>query len=526
MPSRSLKMRPVVGLLLALWGCEADVAETDDASVQGGGGGVALDAGPLGGDTGEGGQAAGGTTSAGGAGGVPTGGAPSGGAGGGEPPVCDAQSDPDACAAAGCYWWMSDARCHDAGPVNPCDQPDPATCAAAGCEWTDAGCAEALPPEGCEGLREVACSARPECLWAVDHCELDQSQLPCAQLPLGECALRGDCAWDDVASLCGPRPEGLCATLDPVACDLRADCQPEYAPAPECDCVPCDAADPACDPNACACPDVFLRCGQARADCAMTPAGSCDATPGCHLDADTGLCRADAPVDPCAGYPPDVCVLDARCRLEEFEVCDGGVPENCVLQAACVRTADPCAPTPIDACRVSDACHVEVGQICECGGAAAGAPADPVDPNAPGARIAPPPPAPEGCVCNLVELCLSNPPPPGVDCFAQAPDQCEAAGCALFVPDVACPPCDPNAGPCEPCEPPPPPACLDLGTYCGIQTPEACVADAHCAVQAVEVCESGPCMPDTGCPEPVCALVDQCVPSAAPPPPPGPPPAP
>jgi hypothetical protein len=57
MPSRSWKIRPVVGLLLALWGCEADVAATDDAGVQGAGGGATVDAGPQGGVTGEGGQA-------------------------------------------------------------------------------------------------------------------------------------------------------------------------------------------------------------------------------------------------------------------------------------------------------------------------------------------------------------------------------------------------------------------------------------------------------------------------------------
>ena len=187
-----------------------------------------------------------------------------------------------------------------------------------------------------------------------------------------------------------------------------------------------------------------------------------------------------------------------------------------------MRISTPCAPPPLDLCRVSDACHVEVGQICECGGEARPGPAEPANPADPGARIAPPPPAPEGCVCNLVELCLSNPPPPGVDCLALAPEQCEAAGCALFAPPDACPPCDPNAGPCEPCEAPL--VCLDLGTYCGVQTPEACALDAHCAVESVEVCESGPCMPDTGCPEPICGVVDQCAPAVAAPP--APPPAP
>ena len=674
----------------ALWvlaagaaGCEPAASTSDDAGAAGGSPGLE-DAAISGGSGGPGGQVAGGS-----GGDAPGGQMPGGDAGGtiggAEPPACAGLIDAAACGASGCYWWTSDGLCHESAPVNPCDQPDPATCQAAGCEWVEAGCVPPAPG-GCDGLREVACSARPECHWVVDRCELDPADLPCERLNLDQCALRPECGWNAEAGACGLRPEGLCATLDSVACALRPDCQAESAPAPDCVCPPCAEGDPACDaaaPPACECPEFFLRCGQAQANCAQTPLEACEQTPGCHVgpapDSGCGCdcppgaqdcacppcpevlaCLSDAPADPCATLDLMTCPLDVRCHVEQREICDDAAPDpgmgapppgGCFVQERCVRTADACAEMALDACRGSAVCHVEIGQICECDGRAdAGAPApagnDPAAgvPAGDGAadRIAPPPPAPEGCVCSQVELCLGNqgpppacealanpadcaaagclsdlrwddpvcaacagagarpacdpadpdcgafapicpeacylcfapapvdfpcealdpmacaaradcqwsgdvapcdcrmgdpmclcpdpgvgvcmpvgPPPPVDACFGLGLDACEASGCAVYAPPFECPPCDPESGMCFPCDPLPP-ECVDLATFCGVQDPDACAADARCALSRAQLCEEQPCMPGAVCPEPVCDVVEVCVPAnpgPVPPPP-------
>ena len=540
--------------------CEQTAPSESDADLGAGGSGGACAAPPCDGEPG--GEGGGG----GPLGGVPQGGAageahPGGaggaaGEGGGEPPPsCAGLAEPNACSAAGCYWWASDETCHEDGPQNPCDQPDAASCGAAGCEWTDDGCLPSAPM-GCDGLREVACSARPECRWVGDHCELDPARLPCEQLPIEPCALRNDCAWDGMTSTCNPSPEGVCEVLDEGACTLRRDCQPEYVPDPDCACDACDPSDPGCDPSLCdeACLSVFVGCHPARANCANTPVEACDQTPGCHTEvieqpcdcacdpadancacppcAGAPICVPDAPGDGCEGKDPMSCQLDPRCELTQVEICDGGnpmepppdpngdvpAPAPCVVEVRCLPRQDACAQMPIDACRGSELCHVEMSEICECNGGQAEAPPD--DPNA--VPIAPPP---GDCVCAQVEICLPNGGPVACEQIGN-PNDCVAAGCLTDLRwddpvcaqacagagRPACDPADPNCGQMDPI------ACPDQCFRCFspapvegcfAQAPQECDEGAGCVLFVAPVdcpaCDpnAGPCMPCDPAP-PIC----------------------
>lgn len=294
--------------------------------------------------------------------------------------ACEARADQGDCETNNCFWYAD--ACHATPEPANCNQPDEVSCLDANCEWTPDGCREpVVGPMNCAELAEVACSARADCIWAGDHCEVDQQNLPCEQLDMEPCALRNDCAWDQAAAVCIVRPAGECEQLDEFSCVARPDCLAQYevpvgcdqpppamggganggggqagaggaagapdpgvpaeppadaAPAP-----PCPPDDPACNGDPPACAPIFIGCRtpQAPSPCDALAPDVCLETPGCHLE------------EGCAPCPPGQ-VCPAVCEV--VQLCVSDVPQGCFQ-----LTPDVCAQTP--------GCHLEMAPgVCDC----------------------------------------------------------------------------------------------------------------------------------------------------------------
>jgi hypothetical protein len=384
--------------------------------------------------------------------------------------TCADWSDEATCERAGCFWF-NDA-CSDERPPMQCDQPDPASCEAAGCAWTESGC---LPL--CENLREVACGARNDCRWMMDHCEATPEGQPCEALGPQDCVGRVDCTWHNDA--CIERPAGECGGLDEVACLQRPDCEAIYGEGGD---VPGGGG--AGEPQPVPPPGGgFLGCQVRVFDCAQVPADACERTPGCGFD-EAGNCVSLDP-DGCRNLDPRACLQNPRCEYRVEEICDwdgDGIPDQgagevppdqdfaappCEVRESCEPRPDappPCGDLTVDQCFERFDCMLEVDPACGGADDRAAPPADCFGEDcliAPACQICVPRPVELSCweldqaTCFNREDCrwvdqfgggeVPVPLPEPCDCPPDAPD----CGCAQD--PIPVPP--PPGGFCEPVQP-------------------------------------------------------------------------
>ncbi len=469
------------------------------------------------------------------------------------PIECDEYDRDDHCVEGGCYWWAD--ACHDERQPRRCDQPDAASCEAAACEWTARGCREPLPE--CPALGREACMARPECRFIGGECQDDPGHLECADLGEMDCLVRGDCGWGDEG--CVELRHGDCDDLDERMCIARPDCVPEYAH-PECvDCEP-----------------VFVACQGAEVDCHRVPVEACERTPGCEVVVDECNCPPGADCDceerercvpagpgPCEALTPAMCARDARCRVEEREICAEGAeagdadgfrapepdepPPPCRLEQICVEREVPpgeCERLDADRCEARDDCElVEDGCECEM---PEPAPCDCADGDDCVCAQPVPPPCDCDVVCRPVErrecedlgidrcgdredcewiggrgICECFEGPNGEEicecedeglCQPRRPRGCPELGADACLDNAECvlewvdPPChcDPDeAGDREECVCDPVPFCRDAAEYCRGLGADACGDDEWCAWVEEQACAGGgapaPCDDDEPC---------------------------
>ena len=422
----------------------------------------------------------------------------------GEAPVeCADHGDAGACVEGGCFWWAD--QCNEDRQPRRCDQPDPASCEAANCEWTARGCREPLP--GCDELAQPACMAREACRWVGGACQDDPGHQACEALGEEQCLIRGDCGWS--ANGCIELQHGDCRELGEAMCLARPDCTALYGDEENCD---------ECDQR-------FLGCEVAAVDCRNVPVDACERTPGCVLDGDPNCnCPPDADCDcenlrcvdvevgPCENLDPAMCARDARCQLEEVEVCDDGgrgmggadaggaegdadgagfrappeedepigpePPPPCRVEVLCVERDRACEALPPEECWDDERCEL-IQDDCECEA-----------------------PDPLPCDCDGDEDCVCAQPVPPCDCGAvcqprQGGQQCEELGpeqcfergdCEWFEDDGGVCECFIDEAGEEIC------ACEAPGGWCGEAEgdqcadlqPDACADNVECVLEWVD----------------------------------------